>query len=339
MKEFLQKVGCLLIGWDLSVLKQCGESSYRTFRKLVSAIIIVMILWGIIGFSFAQRYLNIQSIIGSLFVAIVFMTIVLCIERIIILKDGGAKWIYVFRILIAICMAILGSFIFDQLMFRNDLEAKIKDNREELVVETIEKRMQVYDEDYRRISTTMDSLNRINDSLTTILMNKPVITAVSSTTSTSTTKDSLGNQKPTTTKQVNIGYVENPLNMQVKANNVQIESYHNKLNELTNQRRMVDSVVRAEFEVRPIGFMEELNASISVISQGWLGLVFYVLLFIFLMFLELFVVSIKWGEQKCDYELMVLHQLELKERQLENLKQNIVKKYLTGENTETIQKP
>lgn len=313
----------------MSVLKQCGESSYRTFRKLVSAITIVMVLWGIIGFTFAQRYLNIHSVIGSIFVALVFMTIVLCIERIIILKDGGKNVIYVFRIAIAICMALLGSFIFDQLMFRNDLEAKIKDNREGLVVETINTRMQVYDDDYRRISTTMDSLNRVNDSLMTILANKPVIKTVSSSTSVSSVTDSLGH--PITNRVINVGNVANPVSMQVEANLSQIRSYHDQLNGLTEQKQQVDSVVRKEFEMRPIGFMEELNASISVISQSWLGLVFYILLFIFLMFLELFVVSIKWGEAKCDYELMVLHQLDLKNRQLENSKQNIVRKYLTGE--------
>lgn len=331
MKQFFQRIGCFLIGWDLDVLKQCGESSFRTFRKLASAITIVMLLWGIIGYTFANRYLNIHSVIGCLGTALVFMTIVLCIERIIILKDGGSKGIYIFRIAIAVCMALLGSFIFDQLMFRNDLEAKIKDNRENLIVETINTRMKVYDDDYRRISISMDSINHVTDSLSAELQRRPNHTITSTTTFQGPAKvDSLGNKiAGEITRQTTTTQVPNPLGMQVNANYEQLLSYNKKLDDLTKQKQAVDSVVRVEFRDRPLGFMEELNASISVISQSWLGLVFYLLLFVFLMFLELFVVSIKWGEDKCDYELMVLHQLELKQLSLKNSKQSLTQKYIT----------
>ena len=330
MKQFFQRIGCLLIGWNLDVLKQCGESSFRTFRKLVSAITIVMLLWGIIGYTFANRYLNIHSIIGCLGTALVFMTIVLCIERIIILKDGGSKGIYIFRIAIAVCMALLGSFIFDQLMFRNDLEAKIKDNREKLIVETINTRMKVYDDDYRRISMSMDSINHVTDSLSAELQRRPYITLTeNSITRGPATIDSLGNKRQEVSRTTTTSHAANPLGMQVNANYEQIVSYNKKLDNLTKQKQVVDSVVREEFRDRPLGFMEELNASIAVISQSWLGFVFYLLLFVFLMFLELFVVSIKWGEDKCDYELMVLHQLELKQLTLKNSKQSLIQKYLT----------
>ena len=57
----LTNIGCLLIGWDKNILNECGEASHRQFRKLISALSIMLILWGTIGYCFADRYINIDS--------------------------------------------------------------------------------------------------------------------------------------------------------------------------------------------------------------------------------------------------------------------------------------
>ena len=51
----------------------------------------------------------------------------------------------------------------------------------------------------------------------------------------------------------------------------------------------------------------------------------YIILFMFLTFLELFVLTIKTGDSKCDYELIVEHQLELKKNVMLNT-ENTLKK-------------
>lgn len=43
----LQNIGCFLIGWDKNILSECGEASFRQYRKLLSAISIMMVLWGL----------------------------------------------------------------------------------------------------------------------------------------------------------------------------------------------------------------------------------------------------------------------------------------------------
>ena len=43
MKNFTN-IGCFLIGWNKDILKDCGEASYRQYRKLLSAISIMMIM-------------------------------------------------------------------------------------------------------------------------------------------------------------------------------------------------------------------------------------------------------------------------------------------------------
>ena len=158
----LTRIGCFLIGWKVNILKDCGEASHRTFKKLTSAITIMMILWGTIGYCFADRYINIESVYGKIAVSIAFMIIVLCIERIIILTVGKATWTYTFRWILAICMSMLGACIFDQIIFKNDLEIRVAEVREQQIKETIKQRLELYNEDIQRISLAIDSIGRVN---------------------------------------------------------------------------------------------------------------------------------------------------------------------------------
>ena len=119
--NIFKSIGCFLIGWNPNILKECGEASQRQFRKLLSAISIMMILWGTIGYCFAERYIGIQTLIPKLAIAIVFMFIILCVERATILTVGKATTMAAMRIALALCMALLGSSIFDQIIFSNDI--------------------------------------------------------------------------------------------------------------------------------------------------------------------------------------------------------------------------
>ena len=118
----LTNIGCFLIGWNKEILSECGEASNRQFRKLLSAICIMMALWGTIGYCFAERYINIESTILKALVSMMFMLIVLCVERVIILTVGKARLMTLMRVMLALCMAVLGSCIFDQIIFSNDIQ-------------------------------------------------------------------------------------------------------------------------------------------------------------------------------------------------------------------------
>ena len=39
----LRNIGCFLIGWDKNILKECGEASYRQYRKLLSAYLLFVL--------------------------------------------------------------------------------------------------------------------------------------------------------------------------------------------------------------------------------------------------------------------------------------------------------
>ena len=321
----IKNIGCLLIGWDKNILKECGEASYRQYRKLLSAISIMMILWGTIGYCFADRYINIESCYLKICVSLVFMLIVLCVERVIILTVGKAKLMSFMRVLLAMCMAIIGSCIFDQIIFRNDIQQAIQDNRENVISETINKRLSIYDSDIQRITRDMDSLSNATIALNEELQKRPVIKGTNVSTQEQIVGiDENGKPKKVRTQTVNTVTMANPLAEQLKANNDQIQIYSTQLEQLRQDKKEVAETVRAEINQRAPGFIEELEATLRVVSNSPVSLAFYIVLFCFLTFLELFVLTIKMGEKKCDYELIVEKQLYLKQNLMEQTAQSVL---------------
>jgi len=323
----LRNIGCFLIGWDKNILNECGEASFRQYRKLLSAICIMMVLWGTIGYCFADRYINIESCVLKICVAVVFMFIVLCVERVIILTVGRARLMSVMRVLLALCMAVLGSCIFDQIIFRNDIQQAILEHREDVIGATITKRLTIYDSDIQRITQEMDSLSKATIALNEELQKRPVIKGTNvSTQEQIVGVDENGNPKKVRTQTVNIVTLANPLAEQLKANNDQIQIYSGQLEQLRQDKKEVAEKVREEMNQRAPGFIEELEATLKVVSQSKASLVFYIILFCFLTFLELFVLTIKMGENKCDYELIVENQLYLKKKLMEQTAQSVLVK-------------
>lgn len=321
----LRSIGCFLIGWDKNILKECGEASLRQYRKLLSAIFIMMVLWGTIGYCFADRYININSCALKLCVSVSFMLIVLCVERVIILTVGKARLMSFMRVLLALCMAVLGSCIFDQIIFRNDIQQAIQDHRENIISEAITKRISIYDNDIQRITQEMDSLSKATLALNEELLKRPVIKGTNVSTQEQVVgMDENGKPKKVRTQTVNTVTLTNPLSEQLKANNDQIQIYSTQLEHLRQDKKEVAKTVRAEVNQRIPGFIEELEATLRVVSQSPVSMAFYSILFCFLTFLELFVLTIKMGENKCDYELIVEHQLYLKKNLMEQTAQSVL---------------
>ena len=321
----LKNFGCLLIGWDKNILKECGEASYRQYRKLLSAICIMMVLWGTIGYCFADRYINIESCLLKVCVAITFMIIVLCVERVIILTVGKARLMIIMRVLLALCMAVLGSCIFDQIIFRNDIQQAIQEHREDVIGTTINKRLVIYDSDIQRITHEMDSLSKATIALNEELQQRPVIKGTNVSTQEQVVGvDENGKPRKVRTQTVNTVTLANPLAAQLKANNDQIQIYSAQLEQLRLDKKEVAEKVREEMNQRTPGFIEELEATLKVVSKSRVSLAFYIILFCFLTFLELFVLTIKMGENKCDYELIVENQLLLKKNLMEQTAQSVL---------------
>lgn len=321
----LNTIGCFLIGWNKNILKECGEASHRQYRKLISAICIMMIMWGTIGYCFADRYINIESTILKVCVSLAFMFIVLCVERVIILTVGKARLMSTMRVMLALCMAVLGSCIIDQIIFSNDIQQTIHDRREDVIKETTTKRLTIFDSDIQRITHDMDSLSKETITLGAELAKHPTIRSVNvSTVEQTVGVDENGNPKKVKNHSTEIVNIPNPLTGQLNANNEQIQLYQNQLEQLRQDKKEIAGKVTDEVHSRPVGFIEELEATLKVVSNSWISLAFYIVLFCFLAFLELFVLTIKMGETKCDYELIVENQLNLKKNLMEQTSQSLM---------------
>lgn len=320
----LSDLGCILIGWNKEILKECGEASHRQYRKLISALCIMMVLWGTIGYCFAERYVNIESTILKVVVSLTFMLIVLCVERVIILTVGKARLMTAMRVMLALCMAFLGACIFDQIIFRNDIQQAIQEHREDVIKETVAKRLSIYESDIQRITYEMDSLSKATIKLGEELQKRPTIKGTNVTTQEQVVMGEDGTPKKVKTQSVNSVTMVNPLAEQLKANNEQIQIYSNQLEQLRQDKKDIAQTTTAEVSQRAPGFIEELEATLKVVSKSPVSLVFYIVLFCFLTFLELFVLTIKMGDCKCDYDLIVENQLKLKQNLMEQTSKSLM---------------
>lgn len=61
-------------------------------------------------------------------------------------------------------------------------------------------------------------------------------------------------------------------------------------------------------------------------NSSFLSITFYCILFLVLVSLEIFVVTIKSGDTHCDYDLIVEHQLNIKKKTLEQTEDRLLNK-------------
>lgn len=317
LSTWFEKRQCRFIGWDYDLLKQCGEVSHRLLKIYTCAILIIMLLWFTIGCVFSQRYIGVSTIWGQILAGFAFSLMVFFVERIIILHIGS-KGIYTFRLVLAISMALLGAFIFDQMIFRNDLEEAIRtEERKKLLEENNDK--------IAKIQADMHHLKLENDSLYKEIERAPTIPKTEVIVSVGNIPDSNGNKPTVTTKKVTQD--PNPLLDVAQTNTDRILAYDKQIERL--RELDIDKAVDERIKNKKTGFLEELKASLRVISESWISIVFYSVLFVVLLCLELFVVSLKlFKSKKCEYDMIVEHQLEVKRLQLDSQMKSIREKHL-----------
>lgn len=318
------KVGCFLTGWNSRILAQCSEASYKHLKKYTAALLILIILWGFTGFCFAQRYIG-APLWGCVLSALIFIIIVIQIERQIILTVGTNWWGAGFRVFIAIIMSILGSTILDQIIFGDDIKRKMVEITDRQVQEQLPLRLNVIDEKLRELQIEIDSLDKINMVLNEEIAKNPTIKTVSSTTTYRNEQQEDGSYKKIPETTISTSPIANPRIKQVEANNLNLERLRKQQDEFTQRKINVENDLRTELSSN-VGFLEELRAMIEIVSTRIEALIFYFVVFSFLISLELFVVTSKIGDKKCDYDLIVEHQLDIKKAALKELVKNINQK-------------
>jgi len=312
---------CFLIGWNPNILKNCSEASFKALKKYTSSILILLFIWGATGYTFAQRYLSIETWWGCTITAFIFIIIVIQIERQVILTVGKNLWIVTFRIVLAVLMAVIGSTILDQIIFKNDVEKVLVDLRADKVNEIAGKRQKTIQLEINKLNIIIDSLDNINSRLNDEVAKNPTIKVTNVTTEKIPVTNLDGTKTSDIKTIVSTQNVANTRIEQIKTNSATLEKGRSRLDELYNQKINVEEIVRKELEENA-GFLEELKAMIVLIKSETLAGVFYFLLFTFIIALELLVVASKIGDKKCDYDLIVEYQLNVKRDALNDMVKN-----------------
>jgi len=313
-KNLWLRFGCLLTGYNYYLVQHSSELSAKAVKKFTSAILLIVLVWIFIAYSFATNYLHV-GVWGGLIASIIAAFVVIQIERIIILSTKVNKWSVTFRVALAIVMAILGSFIIDQIIFKDDIELRKTQIMEDRVKVAIKISEAEVDEQVRNMDSSIFQLEQRSQKLSEELQKNPVI--VTSFTNTSVTRDNEGNRinsVNSTNKMVN----ENPKKRE-------LEQIHEQVNILNGQKfktlGSLDSIkANKEKELRKSsGFIDELNILHEVITSSKIGLLVYLLFFFFFLSIELFVVTIKVFDKASDYDRLINHQTDVRIKMLERL--------------------
>ncbi len=315
--SIINKVSSWLIGWNTDILSQCGESSFMALRKYTAGLFILSFIWGTIGYCISTDYLGIENIFGRFGIACVFVFIVFNVEKYIILGNGSWKtFTPYFRILLGVCMALVGSIIMDKYFIRQDIDIQMQTERTKKANVEIPLNMANIEAEIKSYSKLIDSLENVNAALKAKYEAKPTI-KVPEVTQQMVPDGSIdvnGNPKMKKVLLTSTRQIENPLREFIASNDTLLKRYRRSLDELKNKKFNVEAEVRDKYDLQkhPAGFLEELDATIEILSNSTVALVVYLVILAILLSLELLIVLSKYGEKPCDYELLVKHQLKMK---------------------------
>lgn len=297
------KFGCKLTGWSATVLAQCSEASRQQLSKYTSALLILMLIWSVTGFCFAQRYIGLP--VGACcLVSLFFVTIVVMIERQIILTFQKSFKLMAFRFLIAFVMAMVGSTIFDQTMFGKDINKQMANNIERQVADLTNKRVGIIDNKLMTLHAEIDSINKINSVLQADVNANPFVVQKTVTNSVETVVLPDGKTKRVNNPSVTTNQVANPKQVILETNSKTVEQLREQEQKWMLKKQNVEEDVRAECKAN-VGFLEELEAMWIIVTSRFVAGIFYVIFFLLLMSLELFVVVSKMVDKECDYETAI----------------------------------
>ena len=295
--------GCKLTGWSSEVLAQCSEASRSQLSKYTSALLILILIWGVTGFCFAQRYIGLPWW-ACLIVSLFFVTIVIMIERQIILASEKTVSMVVFRAIIAFIMAVVGSTIFDQTMFGKDIDKQMTNTIEMQVAELTPQRVRIIDEKLQALHTETESLTKENEELQADVNAHPFIIqkSVSRTPNKIVLPD--GTVKTEYISSVTTNQVENPKQKIIDMNSKTLDNLRSQEQIWIQKKQTIEEDTRKECK-ESVGFLEELEAMWDIITTRKLAGGFYAVFFFLLMSLELFVVVSKVGDRECDYDAAI----------------------------------
>ena len=322
MSNLWIRFGCFLTGYNYTIVSNSSEMAAKAVKRYTSAMLIVCILWAFIGYTFTDRYMHAGQA-GSLAGALVMVLIIVQVERQIILTMQPNTWLYIFRGVIALAMAIIGAVIIDQIIFKEDIELE----KITSIEERVRKALPPKTEELRSQIAAVDSALQKKDAERSIIVNdinaNPMIMSTTtqslptklSRTTTDTSGSRTTSEQVVNTNSVINTKVPNPkialLEPIDKTIAVLREQKSVKESDLLNIRPKVEAEIRSK-----TGFLDELKVMYALIADSGVALTVWLLWFFFLLGLEMLVLVSKINDKRNDYEETVLHQMNLQMKKL-----------------------
>jgi len=303
------RFGCFLTGFNYGVISACSELSTKRVIKYTSALLIVCLLWSFIGFGFTNRYLK-GEWYTNVTASLIMVFLVIQIERQIILSSKDNRLLHLSRLVIALAMALIGTVIIDQILFKDDI-AKKQLMTMDIEVNNIlpgrasELRKQIEDIN-KTIGEKENEKKMINDDVA----KHPFVTAYESQT-----------QKDTSKNVITTIIRKQVLNPKVN----QLEPLERSIIAMRKDKMKKDSLLLGlrpaiESDLKQnVGFLNELHIMYSLLSESGVSLAAWLIWFVFLLGLELFILVSKAGETETDYDRRMKQQMELHFKRIELL--------------------
>lgn len=315
MKNLWLKLGCFLTGYNYFIIKNSSEASAKAVKKYLSAMLIVSTLWGFIGFAFTQRYLH-GSTYAAIFGALLMIFIVIQIERQIILSIGKNHWAFGFRVAIGLVMAIIGSLILDQIIFKDDIEKKKIDNVVLEVNHLLPLKTQELNSQIQQVQNAIVAKEKEREGIINEITLKPKIQTVQKTTISE--RDTVSGKLIPKNQTTNTAEIDNPKAALIPQIDEQIKHLNEQKIDKENKILNIQQDLYNELNSK-IGFLEELNVMFSILLSSMVALSVWTLLFFFFLAIELFVMVNKFGDSKDDYWKIIAHQRDIRIKMIDKL--------------------
>ncbi len=317
MNNLWLKISCFFTGYNYQIVKNSSELAAKTVKKNMSALIIICLVWGFVGYSFTTRYLH-GNLLTSLAVALVMVIVVIQIERQIILTIHRNTLAYVFRAFIGLVMAFIGSLILDQVIFKDDIEKSQLELVQQRVNSVLPLKTQELKAQMAQIVESIEAKEAERAALLEELRRTPTISTPTSIGRYE--KDSSG-RMALVGREVTYQAVPNPKAELIPRIDEQLAQLRNNLNQkeeyLLNMRNSIEADIASK-----TGFLDELKTLFTIITSSWYSIIVWTLLFLFFMSLELFILVNKLSDKETDYDAVIKHQVKVRNSALEKLTEN-----------------
>lgn len=302
------------MGHDYERMEYSSQISKQKVRTQFAGLILISFVWGAIGYISSRTYLH-ASVNVSIVSGLICMFLIHKIEMQVI-HGSRSRWASVFRIVMGLVMAFLGSIILDQAFFIDD----IKREKQTLIDIRVEERLpgliKEYNDEIALIDSVLIDKENERSRLIEDVRRTPTVPSVergydeTPMTKSIKSRDSLN--KPITkdtivivkTENYSVVNVDNPNMALIPEINETISKLSQDRKKYTESKFEAKETLREEEESLS-GLLDEITILQSVISRSTGSKLFYFAFFAFFFGLELFVMIASSLGNETDYEVGV----------------------------------